>query len=67
MALRRKINVNLPVIVMKEGKQFIAYSPAIDISSCGDSLEQAHKRFNEAAKLFIEECSRMGTLGRCSY
>ncbi len=62
MAHRRKMDVNLPVIVLKEGKQFVAYTPALDISTCGDTLEQAHKRFDEAVKLFLEECMRMGTL-----
>jgi len=62
MARRRKIEVNLPVIVLKEGNQFIAYTPALDVSTCGHTLAQAHKRFNEAIKLFLEECIRMGTL-----
>ena len=61
----RRTNVkitSLPVWFMKEGEVFIAYSPALDLSTCGDTFEQAQQRFSEAADLFFEECVRHHTL-----
>jgi len=47
---------------MKEEKSFIAYSPAIDLSSCGRTVLEAKANFEEALGIFIEECLSMGTL-----
>jgi len=57
-----KIKAKLDVIFFKEGKKFIAYSPAIDLSTCGDTFTQAKKRFAEAADVFFEETIKMGTI-----
>ena len=52
----------IPVLLFEEGKKVIAYSPALDLSSCGDSEEQARQRFAEAAMIFLDEITEMGTL-----
>jgi len=56
------IQGEIPVIFFEEGGKFVAYSPALDLSSCGESLEEAKKRFGEAAAIFLREVSEMGTL-----
>ena len=48
--------------VWKEGPAYVAYSPELDISSCGDSAGQAKSRLREAAALFLEEAASRGTL-----
>jgi predicted RNase H-like HicB family nuclease len=48
--------------VWKEGPTFVSYSPELDVSSCGDSVAEARARLREAVSLFLEECSRRGTL-----
>jgi predicted RNase H-like HicB family nuclease len=53
----------LPVIFMREDKQFVAYTPALDLSTSGHTFELARRRFSEAVRIFIEECVSMGTLG----
>ncbi|HUC01572.1 MAG TPA: hypothetical protein VMA75_01550 [Candidatus Paceibacterota bacterium] len=53
---------NLPVIFFKERGQFVAYTPALDLSTAGKTLGQAEKHFKEAVGLFFEECHKMGTL-----
>lgn len=53
---------NLPVVVLKEGKRYVAYSPALDLSSSGKTFERAKENFTEAAKLFFEEVWRKGTV-----
>ena len=52
----------IPVILFREGNKIIAYSPAIDLSTSGDTEKQARKRFAEAAKIFFDEITRMGTI-----
>jgi predicted RNase H-like HicB family nuclease len=56
------MNAKLPVIFLKEKGQFVAYTPALDLSTSGKTLAQAERRFGEAAKIFFEECHKMGTL-----
>ncbi|MCK4261629.1 hypothetical protein KAX00_00820 [bacterium] len=58
----RSYEVDLPVTFLKEGKKFIAYTPALDLSTCGDDFDQAKKRFEEIVRIFLEELFKMGTL-----
>ena len=53
---------NLRVDYMKDGESFVAYVPALDLTTCGDTFEEAQKMADEAIRMFIEECVRMGTL-----
>ncbi|MFP4539973.1 MAG: type II toxin-antitoxin system HicB family antitoxin [Candidatus Paceibacterota bacterium] len=50
-----QIQTNLPLSVIKEGNRFIAYTPALDLSTSGKTYEEAKKRFNEAVSIFFEE------------
>jgi len=54
--------INIGVQFYKEGKMFIAYSQALDLSTCGKTYEEAKKNFAEALEIFLEECISMGTL-----
>lgn len=60
----KKLNfqASLPVTFLREGDQFVAYTPALDLSTAGDTFEQAKERFNEIVQIFFEECFSMGTL-----
>ncbi len=58
----RNAGVKLTVSFYREGDKFIAYSPALDISTYGDSFEAARKKFEELADIFIDETIKMGTL-----
>jgi hypothetical protein len=54
--------ITLSILVRKEGASHIAYSPELDISSCGKTASQAKKQLREAVSLFLEEAAGMGTL-----
>jgi hypothetical protein len=54
---------NLPVSVLREGRKFIVYTPALDLSTSGKNYEEAKKRFREIVSIFFEELLRKGTLG----
>ena len=56
------IKFALPVSILKEGESFIAYTPALDLSTSGNTFEDAQKNFNEAVNIFFEELIEMGTL-----
>lgn len=56
------IKGSIPVIFFKEGKTFVAYTPALDLSTCGSTYEEAQRRFGKALEIFFEECIKHGTL-----
>jgi len=66
MFIQRQIPIQarLPVVVLKEGKKFVAYTPALDLSTSGRTFEQAKKRLKEAVLIFFEETMKHGTIER---
>lgn len=56
------IAVNLPVQFIKDGNVFVAQCPALDISTQGDTFEEAQKMFDELVHTYIDELIEMGTL-----
>ncbi len=65
MAFKRRINcieASLPISIMKENDKFIAYTPALDISTFGKTYDETRKRFEELIEIFFEELCEMGTL-----
>lgn len=58
----KTIEAKIPILLFEEGNKVIAYSPAFDLSSCGDTEEKARSRFAEAVAIFLDELTRMGTL-----
>lgn len=56
------LKFDLPVSILREGKKFIAFSPALDLSTSGNTHKQARKRFREIIDIFFEELAEKGTL-----
>jgi predicted RNase H-like HicB family nuclease len=48
--------------IFKEGDAFVAHAPKLDISSCGDTDEEARRNIREAVGAFLNTARRMGTL-----
>jgi len=48
--------------ISKQGTRYLAYSPALDISTSGKTESEAKKRFSELVPLFLEELIEAGTL-----
>ena len=48
--------------IFKEDDQYVALAPELNVSSFGDTEEEAKLALREAVELFLEECKRMGTL-----
>ncbi len=55
------LKVKLPVSIFKEGKHFIAYTTALDLSTSGKTYAEVKRRFDEAVKIFFEEIIEKGT------
>ena len=47
--------------IWKEGNMYVSYCPELDISSCGDNVEQAKRNLIETIHINIEETKNMGT------
>ena len=56
------LEFNLPVSILREGKKFVAYTPALDLSTSADTYEKVRKRFSEIVNIFFEELIKKGTL-----
>jgi predicted RNase H-like HicB family nuclease len=52
----------LKIEIFKEGDVFVAVSPELNVSSFGDTVEEARESLREAVDAFIEECREMSTL-----
>jgi len=59
--MNKSIVFNLPVSFLRESDQFVAYTPALDLSTSGVTLEEAQKNFTEAVGIFFDEIAEMGT------
>jgi len=56
------LEFKLPVSILREGKKYVAYTPALDLSTSGRSYGEVKKRFNEIVNIFFEELIKKGTL-----
>jgi predicted RNase H-like HicB family nuclease len=61
-AKKLHIEVSLPVSILKEGRYFVAHTPALDLSTSGGSFEEVKRRFGEVVQIFFEELLEKGTL-----
>ena len=52
---------NLTVTISRQGRRYVAYAPALDISTSGKTETEAKKRFEELVQLFMEELEEAGT------
>ena len=60
--ISQPLKYNVAVTYFREGQRFVAYSPALDLSTSGRTFDEVKRRFNEAAEIFFEEIVKRGTL-----
>jgi len=56
------IKVSLQVMFYEEGDYFVAYCPALELSSYGETNKTAKSAFENAMTIFLEETMSRGTL-----
>ena len=54
--------LQLTVNVRKQGSRYVAYAPALDISTSGKSDKEVRVRFAELVNIFFEELHSAGTI-----
>jgi len=58
----KNLSLKLSVLVTKQGKRFVAYTPALDIATSGKSEKDVKVKFEELVNLFLEEITAEGTV-----
>jgi predicted RNase H-like HicB family nuclease len=56
------MEISVKIEIFKEGDVYSALAPELNISSFGDTPEDAKNSVYEAIEAFVEECLEMGTL-----
>jgi predicted RNase H-like HicB family nuclease len=55
-------NIIFRIEIFREGDSIVSVCPELNVSSFGDTIQDAKESLSEAIALFLEECERMGTL-----
>ena len=55
-------SITYRVEVFKEEEQYVSLCPELNVSSYGDTEEEAEAALREAVQLFVEQCEEMGAL-----
>ncbi|KAF0153390.1 MAG: hypothetical protein FD143_205 [Ignavibacteria bacterium] len=50
--------IQFTALIEREGNQYVALCPELDIASQGGTVEQARKNLHEALELFFETASK---------
>jgi len=56
------MKLSVRIEVFKESDVYVAVSPELNVSSFGETIEDARMSVKEAIEAFLEECEVMGTL-----
>jgi predicted RNase H-like HicB family nuclease len=56
------MKIELHIDYFEEDGVIVALCPELQVSSFGDTLEEAEKSIQEALELFFEGCEELGTL-----
>ncbi|RWZ88344.1 MULTISPECIES: hypothetical protein [unclassified Hydrotalea] len=56
------IELQLNVLVLQQGDYYVAYCPSLNLSSYGDTIDDAKVGFDEVMEAYLEECKENGTL-----
>jgi len=56
----KKVVFNSEVFI--EGDVYVALCPELNVSSFGDTIDEAKTSWKEAVEAFVEECEAMATL-----
>ena len=54
--------INYRAEFIREGDLYVARCPDLDVSSFGDTLDEARDSLQEAVEAFLEGCELLGTL-----
>ena len=58
----KMICISFDTVLLRGRGAFVAWTPQLDVSSCGDTEDKARQNLKTAVRLFLEEADRKGTL-----
>jgi predicted RNase H-like HicB family nuclease len=58
------VKADVPVYLFEQDAQWVAYCPPLELSSYGDTLDEAKSAFTEALEILIEELIERKSLER---
>ena len=56
------VEMQLSLLIYKQGDYFVAFCPSLELSSYGNSVEDAKNGFDDAMNLYLEYSIENGTL-----
>ncbi|MGA7879153.1 MAG: hypothetical protein WCA08_26065 [Desulfoferrobacter sp.] len=56
------MQLSVSIEVFKEDDLYVALAPQLNVSSFGESIDDARSSLKEAIEAFLEECAEMGSL-----
>lgn len=56
------MKINVHIDYFEENDVIVALCPELQVSSFGDTIEEAEKSIREALELFFEGCENLGTI-----
>ena len=57
----KDLTLKVEVFLIREGNQYVAYCPALELSSYGNSAKEAKEAFRGAMDIFIDDTTKKGT------
>ena len=54
--------IRIPLSIWKEGDVYVSFTPALDLSSCGDTRDEAIRNMDEAARFFFQTAEERNCL-----
>jgi hypothetical protein len=58
----KEMKFRLTEEIWREGNMYVSYCPELDISSCGENVQQAKNNLMESILINIEETKKLGAL-----
>ena len=59
---RRKVILELSALIRKEENQYVSWCPELEVSSCGDDVEEARDNLFDAVDLYLRTLAEEGEL-----
>ena len=56
------MELQLSVLVFQQGDYYVSYCPSLNLSSYGETIEEAKTGFDEVMVAYLEECKENGSL-----
>ena len=60
--IKLRIEGKIPVVFFRDDAMIVAHSPALNLSTCGNTIKEAKKNFIEVLNIYLKDTIKNGTL-----